>query len=141
MLQGITDWLPFSIDPSGAAVVSAALLAWVALVYLTMAFGVRSGDLVWSGRHPGRLPPEQRWWSIVYGMLLVGSGLVLLELTDVIDTGLLDSRWLDSAGFAVVAVLGVATLLALAKGSTWERLLFVPITLLGAGVAAWIAFG
>lgn len=141
MLTSIADQLPFDIDPSSAAILSASLLAWVALVYLVMAFGVRSGDLVWSGRHPGRLPAEHRWWSLFYGMGLLGSGFILLELTDMIDTGLLGRRWLGSAGFAVVSVLGVATLLALARGSTWERVLFVPITLLGAGLAAWLAFG
>ncbi len=141
MFEDIIDRLTAGVDPSLAAIVSALLLAWVALVYLVMAFGVRSGDLVWSGRHPGRLPAEHRWWSLFYGMALLGSGFILLELTDVIDTGLLGSRWLGSAGFAVVSVLGVATILALARGSTWERVFFVPITLLGAGLAAWLAFG
>jgi hypothetical protein len=141
VFTGIADRLPFDIDPPSAAILSASLLAWVALVYLVMAFGVRSGDLVWSGRHPGRLPAEHRWWSLLYGIGLLGAGSILLEMTGVIDTGLLGSRWLDSAGFAVVSVLGVATLLALARGSTWERVLFVPITFLGAGLAAWLTLG
>ncbi len=141
VLDYMTDWLPFSIDPTGAAVVSAALLAWVGLVYLITAFGVRSGELVWSGRHPGRLPAEQRWWGALYGAGLIGSGLVLLEMTGVFRTGLLAGRRLLPAGFAVVAVLGVATLFALVKGSTWERMLFVPITLFGAALTAWLTFG
>jgi hypothetical protein len=141
MLTGISDQLLRHIDASTAAGVSAALLAWVALVYLVMGFGVRSGDLVWSGRHPGRLPAEQRWWSVLYGIGLLVAGFVLLEMTGAIGTGLLTDNWGDSAGFAVGSVLGVAAVLSLAKGSTWERMLFVPITLLGAGLAAWLTFG
>jgi hypothetical protein len=141
MLAGIADQLQLHVDASIAAGVSAALLAWVALVYLVMGFGIRSGDLVWSGRHPGRLPAEQRWWSVLYGIVLLLAGFVLLEMTGVIATGLLRAHWRDSAGFAVGSVLGVAAVLSLAKGSTWERMLFVPITLLGAGLAAWLTFG
>ena len=141
MLTGVADQLQIHIDASTAAGVSAALLAWVALVYLMMGFGVRSGDLVWSGRHPGRLPAEHRWWSLLYGVGLLLAGFVLLEMTGVMSTGLLGDTWQDSAGFAVGSVLGVATVLSLAKGSTWERMLFVPITLLGAGVAVWLILG
>ncbi len=141
MLQEIVRQVPVGIDPPVATITSASLLGWVAIVYLVMGFGVRSGELVWSGRYIGRLPGEQRGWSVLYGGVLAASGLVLLEIGDVIDTGLLPGRWLLSAGFAVVALLIVATLFKLARGSTWERMLFAPITLLGAGLAAWLTFG
>jgi hypothetical protein len=141
MFLDITDRLIAGVDPALAATVSALLLGWVALVYLVMASGVRSGDLVWAGRYVSRLPAEQRVWSLLYALGLIGSGIVLLELTKTIGTGLIDDRWLRSAGVAVVAFLGVASLFGLAKGSTWERMLFVPITLLGAGLAAWLTFG
>lgn len=129
-----------NIDVPSAATVSALLLGWVAVVHLVMAFGVRSGDLVWSGRRIGRLPAEQRWWSFFYGVGLIGSGLVLLELAEAIPSRLISGHWRQSAGFVVAALLGVATLSGLLKGSTWERMLFVPITLLGSGLAAWLAF-
>ncbi|MFP3880879.1 MAG: hypothetical protein ACLFRT_08280 [Actinomycetota bacterium] len=141
MLAEITSQIPVEMDIPMAAITSASLLGWVAMVYLIMGFGVRSGELVWSGRYIGRLPGEQRGWSLLYGLVLAGSGLVLLEIGDVIDTGLLPSRWILSAGFTVVALLTVATLFKLARGSSWERVLFAPITLLGAGVAAWLTFG
>lgn len=141
MLESLTDQIPIHIDGSSAAMISAALLAWVALVYLTMAAGVRSGELVWSGRHISRLPAEQRWWSLFYGLSLVVSGVVLLQLAGTIDMAVIPERWLEPAGFAVTCVLGIATLVGLFKGSTWERLLFVPMTLLGCGVAAWLTFG
>lgn len=128
-------------DPQKATIMSVALLGWVVIVYLAMGLGVRSGELVWSGRHIGRLPGEQRVWSLLYGGVLAASGVVLLDIGDVIDTGLLPDRWVPSAGFAVMALLTVATLFKLARGSTWERMLFAPIALLGAGMAAWLTFG
>lgn len=141
MLEGIAAQFPADIDTPTAAAVSAALLGWVAVVYLTMALGARSGELVWSGRYVSRLPTEQRWWSFFYGLGLGASAFVLVDMTGAIGTSLIDTRLLESAGFTVVAFLGVATLLGLAKGSTWERMLFVPITLFGAGLAAWLTFG
>lgn len=141
MLEEIASQIPVEMDIPMAAITSASLLGWVAIVYLLMAFGVRSGELVWSGRHIGRLPGEQRGWSLLYGVVLVGSGLVLLEIAGVIDTGLLPGRWLLSAGFTVGALLTVATLFKLVRGSSWERVLFAPITLLGAALTAWLSFG
>lgn len=140
MLEEIARQIPVGIDPPMATITSASLLGWVAIVYLVMGFGVRSGELVWSGRYVGRLPGEQRAWSLLYGTVLIGSGLVMLDIGDVLDTGLLPGRWLLSAGFSVVALLTVATLFKLVRGSTWERMLFAPITLLGAGLAAWLTF-
>jgi hypothetical protein len=141
MLDRIADQLPFDLSATSAAIIGAMLLGWVALVYLVMAFGVRNGELVWSGRHIGRLPAEQRWWSLFYGLGLIASGYVLLESTGAIDVALIPDRWLGSADFAVMCFLGFATLFGLLGGSTWERMLFVPITLLGAGMAAWLTFG
>lgn len=121
-------------------VVAAGLLTWVAIVYFTMAFGVRSGDLVWTGYWPGRLPTNMRWRSGLYGVGLVGSGYILLNLTGVVDSDLIPGHWMTSAGFVVTAFLTVAALASLLKGSRWERMFFVPITLLGAGLAAWATF-
>ncbi len=140
MLEEIARQISVGFDPPLATITGASLLGWVAIVYLIMGFGVRSGELVWSGRYIGRLPAEQRGWSFLYGGVLTGSGLVLLEIGDVIDTGLLPGRWLLSAGFTVVALLTVATVFKLVRGSTWERMLFAPITLLGAGLASWLTF-
>lgn len=140
MLEEIARQISVEMGAPMATIMSASLLGWVAIVYLMMGFGVRSGELVWSSRYIGRLPAEQRGWSLLYGAVLVGSGLVLLEIGNVIHTGLLPDRWLLSAGFTVASLLTVATLFSLAKGSTWERMLFAPITLLGAGLAAWLTF-
>ena len=140
MLQRLSDQIAIDVTASSAAVVSALLLGWVAIVYLVMALGVRSGELVWSGRYVSRLPAEQRWWSFFYGAGLIVSAYVLLEMTSVISPGWISDRWLEAAGFGVMGFLTLATVFALFGGSTWERMLFVPITLLGAGLAAWLTF-
>lgn len=130
-----------TIDPATTAAISAPLLAGVAAVYLAMAFGLRRGELIWSGSHVGRLPTEQRIWSFLYGLVLLSSGVVLVQATDVTGVDLVPERWLDPAVVAVFLVLGVATLVGLVRGSRWERFLFAPITLLGSGLAYWIFFG
>jgi hypothetical protein len=139
VLDSLSDLV--HIDASTAALISASLLAWVAVVYLLTAAGVRSGELVWAGRHISRLPAEQRWWSLLYGIALLGSGLVLLQLAGAINVELIPEQWLQGAGFAVTCLLAIATVAGLVRGSTWERMLFVPATLLGAGLAAWLTFG
>jgi hypothetical protein len=136
----MADLLPFDVQSSSAGLVSAGLLVWVAAVYLVMAFGVRSGDLVWSGRHIGRLPAEQRLWSFVYAFALVGSAVVILEITGAVDLTWVPSEWLAPAGFVVTCLLGIAALLCVIRGSRWERMFFFPITLLGAGLAAYLTF-
>jgi hypothetical protein len=115
------------------------LLGLAGLVHLGMAFGIRYGELVWSGAHVGRLPAEQRWWSLLYGLGLIGSGLVLLDLANVIEAWI-PTRWTTAAGFAVTCLLALATIFALVRGSTSERMVFAPITFLGAGLTSWLTF-
>jgi hypothetical protein len=140
VFTGLVDWVQFNVEQSWIGLISAALVGWVAVIYLAMAFGVRPAYLVFSGRHVGRLPAEKRWWGAFYGIGLIASGFFLLETAGAISTQWIADSWARSAGFAVAAVLGVATIMGLAKGSTWERMLFVPITLLGSGVAALLTF-
>lgn len=128
------------LDLSIAGILVAVCLILVAAIYLAMAFGVRSGELIWGGRHVGRLPGEQRVWSFLYGLSLLASALVILELSDAMTTGLVPSETLMSAGFAVTSLLGLATVTALARGSRWERWAFAPVTLVGAGLAGWLIF-
>lgn len=124
-----------------AARVVAPLLTLMAALYLALGFGLRYGELVWSGHHVGRLPAEQRWWSVAYGVLLLGSAAVILELAGVLSLGALEPSWLTSAGFATTTLLGVATIAAVVGGSKWERWLFSLVTLAGALLAGWLTFG
>lgn len=123
-----------------AALATAVLLCWVALVHLALAAGMRRGDLVWSGRQPRLLAPEFRVRSALSALLLLISGFVLAEATGVIETGLIDDRYMQSATFAVMAFLGVYFVYAVFWGTTWERMLFAPITFAGALLAGWLTF-
>lgn len=123
------------------ALTIAALLAWVALVHLVVGSGVRIGELVWSGRQPRLLDPGLRVRSFVYAILLLLSGLVLAVATEAIDWTLIPGHWVRSATFTVTAFLGVSFIYSLFWGSRWERVLFSPITFLGAAFAGWLTFG
>lgn len=140
MFDGVTDWTLVNIDRPSIGYIAALLVGWVAVVYFSMAFGVRSGELVFSGRHVGRLPAEKRWWGFLYGLGLVLSGLVLLDLAGVTSLHWIPEGLDRSVGFVVAALLGVGTLFGAFAGSRWERMLFVPITLLGSAVAIWLTF-
>lgn len=123
------------------ALAIAALLAWVAVVHLTMAAGVRRGELVWSGRQPRLLDPGLRARSAVSAILLVASGWVLTEATDLVSAEGIPESYMQSATFSVTAFLGIYFLYLLFQGSVWERVLFAPITLAGALLAGWLTFG
>jgi len=123
-----------------AALATAVLLGWIALVHLALAVGVRRGDLVWSGRQPRLLAPELRVRSALSALLLLISGFVLAEATGVLDTGLIDERYMQSATFAVMAFLGVYFVYVVFWGTRWERMLFAPITFAGAILAGWLTF-
>lgn len=122
------------------ALTAALLLWWVALVHLTMAAGVRRGELVWSGKQPRLLNPELRVRSAISAVLLVASGWVLAEVTGLIASDLIPVRYTQSATFAVTAFLGVYFLYLVLQGSVWERTLFAPITLVGAILSGWLTF-
>lgn len=119
---------------------SAALLVWVALVHLVMAFGVRMGELVWGGRYPRLLPPQLRRRSLGYAILLLVSAWVLAALGGVVDFWPVSERWQRSVAWVVAAFLALAGIASLLRGSRWERMLFAPITLLGAALAGWFTF-
>lgn len=123
-----------------AALAIAVLLCWVGIVHLALALGLRRGELVWSGRQPRLLAPELRVRSALTALLLAGSAFVLAEAANVIDTGLIDERYRQSATFAVTAFLAVYALYDLFWGTRWERMLFAPISLAGAILAGWLTF-
>ncbi|HEX6298960.1 MAG TPA: hypothetical protein VF148_00640 [Acidimicrobiia bacterium] len=122
------------------ALATASLLCWVALVHVTLAAGVRRGELVWSGRQPRLLDPGLRLRSAVSAVLLVASAWVLAEATGALTTGLLPEQYMLSATFSVTAFLGIYFIYVVFKGSRWERWLFAPIILAGAGLAGWLTF-
>jgi hypothetical protein len=122
-----------------AALIASALLGWVALVHLLMASGVRLGELVWSGQQPRLLEPGLRVRSLLFGLGVAGSGIVLVFATRLLPSPI-PARWDKSATFAASAFLGVGFVYCLFAGSRWERMLFAPILLLGSALAGWLTF-
>ena len=120
------------------ALVTAALLGWVALVYLVMAAGSRSGELVWAGRQVRRLDPSLRFQALVYAVAIIGAGIVLISVSGLFWDSLIPEAWQISATFVATAFLTVAAIGSLIWGSRWERMLFTPILTLGALVAGWM---
>lgn len=130
-----------SLSLETVVIVTAALLAWVALVHIVVASGVRVGELVWAGRQPRLLDPALRLRSLAYAIALIVSGLVIAVATEVISWSPITDRWMRPATFCVAAFLGTAFLFSVFRGSRWERLLFAPIVALGCGIATWLTFG
>ena len=129
------------IDVEGLSLLAATLMAWVALVHLVVAMGVRRGELVWSGRYPRLLPPSLRWRSFGYAVLLILSAWVVGAYGGALDIAPVPDAWMMSAGWGVMALLSFAAIYAIVRGSRWERVLFLPITLFGATLAGWLTFG
>lgn len=128
------------IDVEGVSLLAAALLTWVALVHLVVAMGVRRGELVWSGRYPRLLIPSLRRRSFGYAVLLLLSAWVVAAYGGALDVAPVPEAWMMSAGWAVMALLSFAAIYAIVRGSIWERVLFLPITLYGAILAGWLTF-
>lgn len=122
------------------ALLAAGLLVWIAIVYAALAMGLRRGDLVWAGRSPRLLSAESRWHSALYAIFLVAAAAVIAGLAGYIDFGFVPERWHRSVGFAATAFLGVAAIVSIGWGSRWERLLFGPLTLIGALMAGYLTF-
>jgi hypothetical protein len=122
-------------------VVTSALLAWVAMVHIVVASGVRVGELVWAGRQPRLLEPALRLRSFAYALALLASSWIIAMGTGVITTTPIPDRWMQSATFCVASFLATAFLFSVFRGSRWERFLFAPIIALGCGVATWLTFG
>lgn len=121
--------------------IACALLVWVAVVYVVLAFGVRSGELAWGGRYPRLLPGAHRWGSAFYALGLVLSAVILAEFAGQIDLVDLADGIMKATGWVVMVFLGVTALFSLFKGSRWERMLFAPIGIIGALLAGWYTFG
>ena len=128
-----------NLNTEALAIISVALLIWVAIVHFSMAFGVRRGKLVWGG-YVRVLPPPLRQRSLAYAILLLLSAWILAAFGGVIDIAPVRGDWLRSAGWTVTVFLGFAAIYSIWKGSTWERRFFGPILLFGAALAGWLTF-
>ena len=131
-----------SINIEQLSVVASGLLIVVAAVHFLLGFGVRQGELVWGGRYfHGRLPPDLRRRSLGFGILLLVSSWLLLELAGFRGLNTIPERWYRSAGLVLTVLLGVTGLYSIFRGSRWERYLFGPVLLSASLLAALLTFG
>ena len=107
-------------------------------MYLVMAAGSRSGELVWAGRQVRRLDPSLRFQALIYAIAIIGSGIILISVSGFLWDALIPDDWQISATFVASAFLTLAAIGSLIWGSRWERMLFTPILTLGALVAGWM---
>ncbi len=135
------SWLSIDLDLETITLITAVFLLWVALIHVLVASGLRIGELVWSGQQPRLLRPALRVRSVVYAVLLILSALVLAMASGLIEWNPIPDAWMRSSTFVVTAFLGVGAIYSIFWGSTWERMLFAPILVLGAVVAGWLTFG
>lgn len=133
----MTRWL----DLASISMITASLLVWVALVHFVLAFGVRRGELVWSGRYPRLLTPEYRRRSLGYALFVLLSAWVLASFGGAVELSPIPAQWLRSAGWVITVFLGIAAIYSFLKGTRWERLLLGPMALLGSLLAGWLTFG
>lgn len=130
--------LPFAADLELVAQVLAGLVAVVGALHLSLAFGLRRGELVWRGTYPRRLSPELRRRSLGYGVFLLVAAWVLLGLAGVVGLAPVPEGWHVSLGWVVSALLALMGLLTIKAGPAWERFLFGPIVVAAALLAGWL---
>ncbi len=111
---------------SFAATVFVFGIAVVVLFQLALAIGMPWGHLAMGGKFPGRFPPKMRIAALVQGVILAFLGAVVL-----VRSGLLLPEWSASARWliwVVVAFSGLSVVLNVITPSKWERIIWVPVT-------------
>ncbi|MBK9574611.1 MAG: hypothetical protein IPO43_18730 [Rhodoferax sp.] len=114
-------------SPSAAARVFAALIGATVIFQLALALGAPWGELAWGGAYPGVLPTSMRWASLASVLLLLALAAVVL-----IRAGLTGLRWKPASTklvWLVVAYCGLGVIANAMSPSFWERVIWVPVTL------------
>lgn len=114
-------------NPSIAARVFAALIGGIILFQLALALGAPWGELAWGGAYTGALPTTMRLASLASVVLLLALGAVVL-----IRAGLVGSRWKPVTSklvWFVVVYCGLGAIANAMTPSVWERVIWVPVTL------------
>lgn len=111
-----------------SAAIFAALTAITILFQLGLALGMPWAQLAWGGKYTGVLPKNMRMASLfAIGLLLLFATIVLVR------AGLI---WPALYGFSRVAIWFVVAYSALgclgnaASASRWERIIWLPVTII-----------
>ncbi|MDP2323480.1 MAG: hypothetical protein Q8N51_05565 [Gammaproteobacteria bacterium] len=114
-------------SPTLAARVFTALIGGTILFQLALALGAPWGELAWGGAYAGALPTTMRLASLGSVVLLLALAAVVL-----IRAGLIGARWKPVSTklvWVVVAYCGLGVLANAVTPSFWERVIWVPVTL------------
>ncbi len=111
-----------------AARLYTALIACTILFQIALAAGMPWGELAWGGSHPGTLPRQLRIASGASVAILLVLALVVL-----IRAGLLLQSWKHRTRQLIWVAVGYGALGVVANAitpSTWERIVWLPVTIL-----------
>jgi hypothetical protein len=110
-----------------AAKVFGALILLVVGFQIALAAGAPWGSLAMGGAFAGRLPPSMRAAAMVQALVLVLFALIVAARTQ-----LMLPRWYGTSRkliWVVVALVGVAVVLNAITPSSWERAVWLPVTI------------
>lgn len=114
-------------SPTLAARVFAALIGGTVIFQLALSLGAPWGELAWGGTYAGALPTTMRLASLASVVLLLALAAVVL-----IRAGLTGLRWKPASTklvWLVVAYCGLGVIANAMSPSFWERVIWVPVTL------------
>lgn len=117
-----------SLSPTLVARVFSAVIACAILFQLALAAGLPWGSIAWGGAFPGVLPLHMRFAS-------VGSAALLFLFAVVVQVraGTGQSKWKSASRkliWVVVVYSGLGVIANTMTPSFWERVIWVPVTLL-----------
>jgi hypothetical protein len=117
----------------------AALTTCVILFQIALAAGMPWGELAWGGSHPGTLPRQLRIASGASAVILLALAFVVL-----MRAGLLLQPWKHRTRRLIWVVVGYGVLGVVANAitpSTWERIVWLPVTILLLAASLIVARG
>lgn len=115
-------------NPVIAARIFVLLTAGAVVFQIALAAGLPWGAVAWGGAFPGVLPPHMRIASLGSVFLLGALAFVVL-----VRAGIVQSRWKGACAklvWFVVAYCGLGVLANSLTPSFWERVIWVPVTVL-----------
>lgn len=115
-------------NSSIAARLFAVLVVLTAFFQIALSAGMPWGPLAWGGNHPGTLPSNLRIASGVSVLVMLTLGLVVL-----VRAGLVMRQWQGWSRRLIWFVVAYCLLGIVANAITpsmWERILWLPVTIL-----------
>lgn len=126
-------------ESSLAGYLFVGLTAAAILFHLALVAGAPWGKLAWGGKHEGRLPTPMRIGSFASALLLLAFGILVL-----IRAGIVFPDWQPISRtfvWIVVVYCAVGVIANALSPSRWERIMWVPVTVLLLASSLTVAMG